>query len=237
MAVRSIALVSSNIWILTVQELPGRVGPGISPRASRRTGREPLGASHQANTPAIPISQCTKRAPSSVASRCRNWLARTLWSLKRSNFRIAQATSLRLTCRSKGYSANPLSSRLFGNGDGAHRRRRVASRAHPIPDLVEITLQVGIEVLLFPVASVMRPLDATLCSSPITSLHRSYESVRRSAPHRYASPAVFAAWASPFASERLVPAVPRDSLHPLHALSLRRSPSAQSSGIQQTCPG
>jgi hypothetical protein len=29
----------------------------------------------------------------------------------------------------------------------------------------------------------------------------------------------FAAWASPLTSERLVPAVPRDSLHPLHALS------------------
>ena len=58
-----------------------------------------------------------------------------------------------------------------------------------------------------------------LCSSPITSLHRSYESVRPSAPHRYARLAVLAAWASPFTSERLVPAVPRDSLHPLHALS------------------
>jgi hypothetical protein len=44
-------------------------------------------------------------------------------------------------------------------------------------------------------------------------------SVRPSAPHRYARLAVLAAWASPFASERLVPAVPRDSLHPLHALS------------------
>ena len=62
-------------------------------------------------------------------------------------------------------------------------------------------------------------LTRPLCSSPITSLPRSYESVRPSAPHRYARLAVFAAWASPFTSERLVPAVPRNSLHPLHAPS------------------
>ena len=95
--------------------------------------------------------------------------------------------------------------------------------AHPAP--IKQTRQSNglpvarIEVLLFPVASVMRLLDPTLRSSPITSLLRSYESVRPSAPHRYARLAVFAAWASPFASERLVPAVPRDSLHPLHAPS------------------
>jgi DNA polymerase-2 len=52
---------------------------------TRRTGHEPLGASgsHQLNTPVMPISQCTKRARCSVASLCRNWLARTLWPLKR----------------------------------------------------------------------------------------------------------------------------------------------------------
>src|SRR5438445_13132859 len=65
----------------------------------------------------------------------------------------------------------------------------------------------------------MRPLDPT----PSLQLHyeplRSYESVRPSAPHRYARLAVLAVWASPFASERLVPAVPRDSLHPLLAPS------------------
>src|ERR1700687_95804 len=60
-----------------------------------------------------------------------------------------------------------------------------------------------------------RPLRA----SPITSLPPSCESVRPGAPHRYARLAVFAAWTSPLASERLVPAVPRDSLHPLHAPS------------------
>ena len=46
-------------------------------------------------------------------------------------------------------------------------------------------------------------LTRRLRSSPITSLPRSYESVRPSAPHRYACLAVFAAWASPFTSERL----------------------------------
>src|SRR5207249_4799298 len=51
-------------------------------------------------------------------------------------------------------------------------------------------------------------LTRPLRSSPITSLLRSYESVRPSAPHRYARLAVLAAWASPFTSERLVPAVP-----------------------------
>src|SRR5205807_10607861 len=62
-------------------------------------------------------------------------------------------------------------------------------------------------------------LTRPLRSSPITSLPRSYQSVRPSAPHRYARLAVLAVWASPFASERLVPAVPRDSLHPLLAPS------------------
>ena len=38
-------------------------------------------------------------------------------------------------------------STLLRNGDGAHRRRKVASRAHPVPDLVEIALQVGFELL------------------------------------------------------------------------------------------
>jgi hypothetical protein len=62
-------------------------------------------------------------------------------------------------------------------------------------------------------------LTRPLRSSPVTGLPRSYESVRPSALHRYARLAVLAAWASPFTSERLVPAVPRDSLHPLHAPS------------------
>src|SRR5262249_25822952 len=69
---------------------------GIAPRASRRTGREPLSSSgsHQANTPVIPICQCTKRSLRSAASRCKNSLVRILWSLKRLNLRIAHATSI-----------------------------------------------------------------------------------------------------------------------------------------------
>ena len=71
---------------------------GLSPSQTRsHVGRyQPLSSSgsHQANTPVIPISQCTKRPFRSAASRCRNWLARTLWSLKRLNFRIAQTTSV-----------------------------------------------------------------------------------------------------------------------------------------------
>src|SRR5258708_21388902 len=76
-----------------------------------------------------------------------------------------------------------------------------------------------IEVLLFPVASVMRPLDPTPSLQP----HYEPSSLLRVGPPQCSasvrSPPVFAAWASPFASERLVPAVPRDSLHPLHAPS------------------
>ena len=62
-------------------------------------------------------------------------------------------------------------------------------------------------------------LTRPLCSSSVTSLLRSYESVRPSAPHRYTRLAAFAACASPFASVRLAPAVPRNTLHPLHAPS------------------
>ena len=57
----------------------------------------------------------------------------------------------------------------------------------------------------------------TLLSNTLLSTH--YESVRPSAPLRYSRLAVLAAWASPFASERLVPAVPCNRLHPLHAFS------------------
>jgi len=62
-------------------------------------------------------------------------------------------------------------------------------------------------------------LTRSLRSSPITSLHHYYGSVRPSALLRYSRLAVFAAWASSLASERLVPAVPRKSLHPIHAPS------------------
>src|ERR1700740_951107 len=46
-----------------------------------------------------------------------------------------------------GHTQNPLASRLLGYGDGAHRRRKIAPRAHSVPKLVEITLQVGFELL------------------------------------------------------------------------------------------
>jgi len=50
-----------------------------------------------------------------------------------------------------------------------------------------------------------------------TSLHRSYELVRPSAPHRYSRLVASTTCASPFTSERLVPAVPHKSLDQLHA--------------------
>src|SRR5208337_2010348 len=64
-------------------------------------------------------------------------------------------------------------------------------------------------------ADLIRPLR----SCPVTSVHRYYGSVRPSAPLRYSRLAVFSACASPLASEQLVPAVPRQRLHPLHAPS------------------
>jgi hypothetical protein len=88
--------------------------------------------------------------------------------------------------------------------------------AHPAP--IKQTRQSNglsvarIEVLLFPVASVMQPLD------PTPSLQLDYEPswlLRIGPPQCSSVPrlAVSAAWASSFTSERLVPAVPRDSLH------------------------
>src|SRR5215831_15814310 len=62
-------------------------------------------------------------------------------------------------------------------------------------------------------------LTRPFAPAPLQSLHRSYESVRPSAPHWYSRLAVLAACASPFTSERLVPAVPCNRLHPSHALS------------------
>src|SRR6266403_4819341 len=38
-----------------------------------------------------------------------------------------------------GHTQNPLSATLFGNGDGAHRRWKVGSRAHSVPDLVQVS--------------------------------------------------------------------------------------------------
>src|SRR5271166_551352 len=46
-----------------------------------------------------------------------------------------------------GHTQNPFASVLLWNGDGANRWWKVGSRAHPVPDLVEVTLQVGFELL------------------------------------------------------------------------------------------
>jgi hypothetical protein len=60
-------------------------------------------------------------------------------------------------------------------------------------------------------------LTRPLCSSRITSLLRSYGSVRPSARPRYACLVVAATCAPPLASERLVPAVPHESPDQMHA--------------------
>src|SRR4030095_4617674 len=60
-------------------------------------------------------------------------------------------------------------------------------------------------------------LTRPLCSGRMTSLQRSYRSVRPSAPLRYARLVASTTCASPFISERLVPAVPPESLDQLHA--------------------
>src|SRR6266478_9166634 len=76
-----------------------------------------------------------------------------------------------------------------------------------------------IEVLLFPVASVMRPPDPTPSLQP----HYELSPLPRVGPPQCSasvrSLTVLAAWAFPLTSERLLPAVPRNSLHPLHAPS------------------
>src|SRR5262249_16384967 len=59
----------------------------------------------------------------------------------------------------------------------------------------------------------------TIAPVPLQDFLRSYESVRPSAPHRYSGLAVLAACTSPFTSERLVPAVPCNRQHPVHAPS------------------
>src|SRR5271166_3109639 len=46
-----------------------------------------------------------------------------------------------------GHTQNPFAPTLLRNGDSADRRRKVGSRAHPIPDLIKVSLQVGLECL------------------------------------------------------------------------------------------
>ena len=60
-------------------------------------------------------------------------------------------------------------------------------------------------------------LTRPLCSGRITSLLRSYRSVRPSAALRYSRLVASTTCAYPFASQRLVPAVPHVSLDQLHA--------------------
>jgi len=50
-------------------------------------------------------------------------------------------------CTHRRHSQNPFTSTLLGDGDSSYRRRKVASRTHPIPDLVEIPRQVGLKLL------------------------------------------------------------------------------------------
>jgi hypothetical protein len=82
-------------------------------------------------------------------------------------------------------------------------------------------------------------LTRPLCSGRITSLHCSYRSVRPSAPLRYSRLVAFTTCASPFTSERLVPAVPHESLDQLHAsytpvaaCPVIRSPASSSQEIE-----
>src|ERR1700722_7566728 len=66
-------------------------------------------------------------------------------------------------------------------------------------------------------------------SAPLQGLRRSYKSVRPTAPLRFSRLGDLAARASPLTSERLVPAVPCNRPHPLHALS---TPAATRSNNQ-----
>src|SRR5208282_6777444 len=49
--------------------------------------------------------------------------------------------------RTQSYRQHPLASTLLRNGDRLDRRGKVASRAHSIPNPIEVALQIGIELL------------------------------------------------------------------------------------------
>jgi hypothetical protein len=92
--------------------------------------------------------------------------------------------------------------------------------AHPAPGV-----SVRCRFLLHPSVSSCCQLNSAynrltrpLCSGRITSLPRSYGSVRPRAPLRYARLVVIATCASPLTSERRVPAVPHESLNQGRAL-------------------
>ena len=74
-------------------------------------------------------------------------------------------------------------------------------------------------------------LTRPLCSSRITSLHRSYESVRPSARHRYSRLVVSATCASPFASENWFPQF-RTRAQIRFTPPARRSPPIQYPGVR-----
>jgi hypothetical protein len=49
--------------------------------------------------------------------------------------------------RHGGYAEHALSAILLGNGYRLDRRRKVASRCHPVPELIQITFEVLLKVL------------------------------------------------------------------------------------------
>ena len=101
----------------------------------------------------------------------------------------------------------------------AHRTGRkpldLSGSCHP---LKAAAFRQDLRLLRFPVGRlVLTRVTPSLRSVGITPLHRYYRGVRPSAPHRYSYLTVYTACASPFTSERLVPAVPRKSLCPTPA--------------------
>src|SRR5580658_9587271 len=80
-----------------------------------------------------------------------------------------------------------------------------------------------------------RPRISKFAPVPLQNLHRSYGSIRPSAPHRYSRLVASTTCASPFALKRLVPAVPTESLcqlpapfPPVAASPVLRSPAGSS---------
>jgi hypothetical protein len=94
---------------------------------------------------------------------------------------------LRDSIAHSGNTQDPFAPTLLGNGDSANRRRKVASRAHPVPDPVEVTLQVGFERLdRLPVhtGSALAGLDRFICivHSPLIDHKRLVCRIRRRHP-------------------------------------------------------